>query len=325
MANTSEVTTSSERCVSSFVVFKKGTVINTKCTPLSVRICGQTPDGPYIKTIGTNQAYTLDRDFWGTIDFATSGSWTWSDFVPTGLTLREAAIFLRIIPPDAAATNPWAGKTWYSYGTSVADIGADDAAGNNGHSGKFPLYIDAVSGMTRVNGAIGSGGIRTNASHGGNVLTALLSTPFDCDLVTLETLPNDGVTTDSNVGDITDTGTTTICGAFKAACEYITKNTRAKFAVLFVTGQTDYDSGDPMSTYHQKYIAAKNKLKQIAEYYGVYVIDAEAVCDYAHRQRDILLADQVHPNYLGGEVLGRYIWKEIQKIDPNPVYPAPSA
>lgn len=324
MGSTSEIASASGRCVSSFVVWEKGTVINTKCTPLSVRICGETPDGPCIKTIGTNQAYTLDRDFWGTVDYATSGSWAWSDFIPTGLTLREAAFFLRIIPPDAAAKNPWAGKTWYSYGTSVSDIGANDTAGNNGHSGKFPLYLDAVSGMTRVNGAIGSGGIRTNASHGGNVLTALLSTPFDCDLVTLETLPNDGVTVDSNVGDITDTGTTTICGAFKTACEYITKNTRAKFAVLFVTGQTDTDSGDPMSTYHQKYIAAKNKLKQIAEYYGVYVIDAEAVCDYAHRQRDILLADQVHPNYLGGEVLGRHIWREIQKIDPNPVYPAPS-
>ena len=325
MSNTSETVNASGRCVSSFVVLKKGTVINTKCTPLSVRLCGATPDGPYIKTIGTGKAFTLERDFWGTVDYAASESWTWSDFAPAGLTLREAAFFLRIIPPDAAAKNPWAGKTWYSYGTSVADIGANDAAGNNGHSGKFPLYIDAVSGMTRVNGAIGSGGIRTNASHGGNVLTALLATPYDCDLVTLETLPNDGVTTDSNVGDITDTGTTTICGAFKTACEYITKNTRAKFAVLFVTGQTDTDSGNPMSTYHQKYIAAKNKLKQIAEYYGVYVIDAEAVCDYAHRQSDILMADQVHPNYLGGEVLGRYIWREIQKIDPNPVYPAPSA
>ena len=46
-----------------------------------------------------------------------------------------------------------------AYGTSITDIGPNDTVGNNGHSGKYPLYLDMVSGMIRHNGAIGSGGI----------------------------------------------------------------------------------------------------------------------------------------------------------------------
>ena len=97
-----------------------------------------------------------------------------------------------MITPEEQKNNPWKGKIWYSYGTSISDIGIGDVIGNNGHSGKWPLYLDAVSGMERRNGAIGSGGIREGAAHGANVKAALLQTPYDCDLVTLEVLPNDG-------------------------------------------------------------------------------------------------------------------------------------
>lgn len=307
--------------MSDFTLFKAGTTVSTKNTPYRLHFRGMNSDGAAY--ISATDEYTFDRDFWGTADYSDDGSWAWSTFAPQNIDLKAAQIFVSMVTPEDRANNPWLGKSWYCYGTSISDIGANDAAGNNGHSGKYPLYLDAVTGMTRTNGAIGSGGIRTNASHQGNVLTALLTTPFDVDLVTLETLPNDGVDDPANVGEITDTGTTTICGAFKTAVEYILNNTRAKFVLIFVGG---YAAGtDAMNSTHMGYIDAKDKLKKIAECYGVPVIDAEKeAADWKHRKSGVLLADNIHPNYLGGFVYGKYIWQKLKQIQPNPIYPEPS-
>ena len=315
-----ELKSATGKAVSGFRVFRKGTVLDVSCTPLSLTLCGQTADGPMTAAVAAGGRYTFAKDFWGTVTCELSGSWAWSGFAPDTLGVAEAAYFIRVITPEDDAGNPWKGKTWYAYGTSVSDIGVGDTTGNNGHSGKYPLYLDAVSGMTRHNGAIGSGGIRTSASHGGNVLTALLATPYDVDLVTLETLPNDGYTDAANLGDVDDTSSTTICGAFRTACEYLMNNTRARFVLIFAAGTTSGTSASNDS--HKAYINAKNKLKQIAEFCGVPVIDAEKdSADWAHRKEGILIADHIHPNYLGGEVLGRYIWKKLREIEPNPVYP----
>ena len=314
---TGEMLSSTSNYCSDFVLIKKGTTFSTKNTPYRMKFRGQTAKGTtYIS--GTDEI-TFTEDFWGTIDYSADASWAWSDFAPQNFGLDEAQAFVTMILPEDRDANQWTGKSWYCYGTSISDIGANDAAGNNGHSGKYPLYLDAVTGMTRTNGAIGSGGIRTNASHQGNVLTALLTTPFDVDLVTLETLPNDGVDDPANVGEITDTGTTTICGAFKTAVEYILNNTRAKFVLIFVGG---YAAGtDAMNSAHMGYIGAKDKLKKIAECYGVPVIDAEKeAADWKHRKSGVLLADSIHPNYLGGFVYGKYIWQKLKEIAPNPIY-----
>ena len=318
-----ELKSATGKAVSGFRVFRKGTVLDVSCTPLSLTLCGQTADGPMTATVAAGGRYTFAKDFWGTVTCELSGSWAWSGFAPQNLGVAEAAFFIRVITPEDDANNPWKGKTWYSYGTSISDIGLNDTAGNNGHSGKYPLYLDAVSGMIRHNGAIGSGGIRTSASHGGNVLTALLATPYDTDLVTLETLPNDGYTDPANLGDVTDTESTTICGAFRTACEYLMNNTRARFVLLFVACTSSGTSAS--NSTHMAYINAKNKLKQIAEFCGIPVIDAEKdSADWAHRKEGILIADHIHPNYLGGEVLGRYIWKKLLEIDICPVYPQPT-
>lgn len=309
---------------STYCVISEGTEIHTECTAASVVLKGQTVDGPLVVSIGAGGAYTFTKDFWGMVEYTMSGTWAWSDFIPPNLGVKESAIFVRIVTPEEKVNNPWRGKHWYCYGTSISDIGTGDTSGNNGHSGKYPLYFDAVSGIIRHNGAYGSKGIRTKDGTPGQVLTNLLSTPYDVDLVTLETLPNDDVTTDSAVGEITDTDATTICGAFKTACEYIQNNTRAKFVLIFITGYAA--DTDAMSPTHMAYIAAKDKLKKIAEAYGVPVIDAEKDCaDWAHRKEGILLKDWIHPNYLGGEIIGRYLLKELIKIQPNPIYPAPSA
>lgn len=299
---------------SGFVYVPAGTKISTRNTNVVFNLRGMYVNKNFYRS--GLQTFNFNTDFFGVIDYSLVNFY-WSDFAPQNMSMTEESYFIRVVPPVDRAYNQWYGKQWYSYGTSLTDIGDGDTEGNNGHSGKWPLYVDAVSGMVRHNGAIGSGGIRTSASHGGNVLQKLLQTPWNADLVTLEVLPNDGYASAANVGEITDTGTTTICGAFKTACEYITNSTRAKMAVIFITG--DNSGQDAMGADHQAYIAAKNKLIAIADMYGVAVIDAEKDClNWAKRKQGITYKDHIHLNYLGAEIYARYIWKKILELD---VYP----
>ena len=299
---------------------KKGTIFDVTCTNLRLNIRGFTAHGIFFRANQTR--FEFPADFVGAIDYHLD-SWNWSADIPD-IAAKDEHFFIRVITPEEQKNNPWKGKIWYSYGTSISDIGIGDVVGNNGHSGKWPLYLDAVSGMERRNGAIGSGGIREGAEHGANVKARLLTTPYDCDLVTLEVLPNDGYGTHD--GEITDTDPTTICGAFRECCEYITKHTRAKFVVLFVTSVTsDRNNGyapyAPMSQNHINYRRAADKLRQIAEFYGVAVIDAERdAINWWHKQKGITVRDQAHLNYLGGEILGRYIWGKLIGIDPYPKF-----
>lgn len=313
---TGEISANAERYTTELLYLKAGTKITTKGSCITFVMRGINSDGPVI--IDGVQEYIIDFDFIGTIDYKLFG-WLHPGYAPQYTTPEELICFLQIFQP-VERNNKWNGKSWYCYGTSLSDIGVDDSAGNNGYAGKYPLYIDNASGLIRTNGAIGSGGIRTSASHGGNVLNSLLQTPYNVDLVTLECLPNDGYDVPANVGEITDTGTTTICGAFKAACEYITNNTRAKMVILFVGGGVY--STDPMNSNHIAYINAKNKLKQIADMYGVDYIDAEKhAIDWAHKANvGYTMIDTIHLNYLGGLMIGKYIWNKLKDIEPNPLF-----
>ena len=314
--NTGEWVPATGRYSTGLVVIKKGTTVSCKYSNMSFVCRGMTASNLFL--VNGGQEVTFDSDFIGTIDFNLAG-WLHPGYAPVGMTpIETGQTFLKLITAEEKAKNPWYNKTWYCFGTSLSDIGINDSEGNNGYAGKYPLYVDQLSGMNRVNRAIGSGGIRTNAPHGGNVLQNILATPYNVDLVTLEVLPNDGYDNPANVGDIDDIGTTTICGAFKTACNYIEQNTRARMMVIFVGGQI---GGDPLNSNHRAYCTAKDKLKQIAEMYGVIVIDAEAeAIDWYHKKIGLTYIDNIHLNYLGGEITGVYVWDKIKEHEPYPEF-----
>ena len=157
--------------------------------------------------------YVVPYDFYGHINVNRyDDGWNWSDkFNMSSLSIAQLAQFVQVISPDEQECNQWAGKHWYAYGTSITDIGPNDTVGNNGHSGKYPLYLDMVSGMIRHNGAIGSGGIY-NKEDNLNYKKNILATPADADLVTIETLPNDSYTNETALGTIDDYTNDTILG-----------------------------------------------------------------------------------------------------------------
>lgn len=217
----------------------------------------------------------------------------------------------------------WTGKTWYSYGTSMSDINPDGTTGNNGTSGKWPLVVDKLSGMIRHNGAIGSGGICPSLSHGGNVKAAILSTPWDVDLVTLEAGLNDwGKLPLGEFGDLSDD---TFIGNFTQCIKYLVEHTRAKIVLVTMPCRT-YTSSEQTARYDPFLISAYGYSYRdlldleiaVCQIYGVEVIDTAANVPMDFRNK-ATVRDFVHFTDLGGTIYGNYIWSKLKNMQPCPV------
>lgn len=302
--------------------FKKGTVIDSELTSLSFRICGFTINTYYFTDAVKH--FVVPEDMIAYIQFYPKRTnFKWTGFAPD-ISNADHRIFIRISTPEDIEKNPWNGKTWWCFGTSISDINPFDNTGHNGHSGKYPLYLDCVSGMRRINGAIGTGGFLSSQPDNLNVTKNVLQTPYDADLATIEILPNDNFRSASTLGDITDTTADTICGALNVCLNYLTSKTRARIAVIFVTWRfTDLDFSDdysyvnPTAQNHVLYREAVDKLKKVCELFGVPTIDANAnALEWGKRIIGVTYNDFIHPNYLGGEIFGRYIWKKLREIEP---------
>lgn len=310
---------SSDFSVSTDILFfKKGTVVDTENTGITCSLRGMTADSFFYKTGVTR--YEFEQDTYCSIN-AAIGSPNWESDIPD-LTKMEKFYFIRIIREKDRRKNPWKGKVWWAYGTSITDIGPNDTTGNNGHSGKYPLSLEAFSELQRNNGAIGSGGILDDKPDNLNYRKKILQTPYDTDLVTIETLPNDDYT--NHLGEIGDTDGNTIVGALTQCFEYLTTETRARIVLLIVTGsihaigsETPEENYKPYEATRTNWRKAVEKITELANLYGVTVIDADAnALDWGRRKTGLTYRDHIHLNYLGGEIFGRYIWNKLKHIKP---------
>lgn len=298
--------------------FKKGTVVDTTNTGITCSLRGMTADRFFYKTDVTR--YEFEQDTYCSINAAVESP-NWASDVPD-LTKMEKFYFIRIIREKDRRKNPWKGKVWWAYGTSITDIGPNDTTGNNGHSGKYPLSLEAFSELQRNNGAIGSGGILDDKPDNLNYRKKILQTPYDTDLVTIETLPNDDYT--NHLGEIGDTDGNTIVGALTQCFEYLTTETRARIVLLIVTGsihaigsETPEENYKPYEATRTNWRKAVEKITELANLYGVTVIDADAnALDWGRRKTGLTYRDHIHLNYLGGEIFGRYIWEQLKNIQP---------
>lgn len=298
--------------------FKKGTVVDTKNTGITCSLRGMTADSFFYKTGITR--YEFEQDTYCSVNAAVESP-NWTSDIPN-LTKMEKFYFIRIIREEDRRKNPWKGKVWWAYGTSITDIGPNDTTGNNGHSGKYPLSLEAFSELQRNNGAIGSGGILDDKPDNLNYRKKILQTPYDTDLVTIETLPNDDYT--NHLGEIGDTDGSTIVGALTQCFEYLTTETRARIVLLIVTGsihtissETPEENYKPYEATRTNWRKAVEKITELANLYGVTVIDADAnALDWGRRKTGLTYRDHIHLNYLGGEIFGRYIWEQLKNIQP---------
>lgn len=87
-------------------------------------------------------------------------------------------------------------------------------------------------------------------------------------------------------------------------------------------GDDDATNYKPYETTRKNWRKAVDKITELANLYGVRVIDADAnALDWGRRKTGLTYRDHIHLNYLGGEIFGRYIWDELKKIRPYPSYP----
>ena len=211
----------------------------------------------------------------------------------------------------------WRGKSWYSFGTSMEDIGIGGASGNVGTSGKWPLYVDGVSGLIRNNQAVGGGGICPSTSGQGLVKTRVLACPYDVDLVTIEAGPNDW--TEITLGEVGDIGDDTFLGNLRQCYEYLTENTRARVVSICISNSND-NGGKPFykNSFGYTYRDYMNGVRELSKYYGITNIDvAGDLLGYGRRTAD-LIKDHIHYTELGGSVVGEFIWNKLKLVEPFP-------
>ena len=305
------------------MVLKKGTIIDTRFSSVNFKVCGSSATSYYFTD--RLQHYEIKEDMIAAIQYYPAGATLkWPAF-NTQIPSKQFKKFIRIITPEDKESNCWNGKNWWCFGTSISDIGPFDNNGHNDHSGKYPLYLDAVSGMKRFNGAIGSGGFTDEQPANRYVTANVLTTPYDADLATIEILPNDNFRNPAKLGDITDTTPATICGALTTCLNYLTSKTRARVVVIFITWRFTDFAGNNDNSYvnpveqpnHVLYREAVDKLKKVCELFGVSYIDANAnALEWGKRRVDMTYRDMIHPNYLGGEYFGEYIWNKLRDIKP---------
>lgn len=158
--------------------------------------------------------------------------------------LKEIPPFYTSIPAELYTENPWDGKTWYAYGTSLTAPG----------SGKYPAYVAQMSGMTLVNKGHGGQGI-TNGIGGyienvGQNKTSVMNITdgkLNANLITLEVGANDG---GALLGSVYDTDDNTFCGCLNQCIQYLQKNTTAQ--IVIISSSTSRSSGDVPLTIDRK-------------------------------------------------------------------------
>ena len=225
------------------------------------------------------------------------------EYVPSSLFVSQDDI------PKVAFNNPWYGKKWIAFGTSITDIGAG--------TGKYIPYLAEYSGMYCSECGNGGGQITAKGTIYNNITGRTTYEGYD--LITIEGFVNDwyGAKTIGNVGDKEDS---TFCGALYLLLKHLQENSTARIVVI-----TDHHTR-ATSTYPSWGEYAKNSnnntqadfwkaTEDVCKVLGVPVIDAgesSGISPLVERH----YTDQIHHSELGGEVYARYIWSKLQDIPP---------
>lgn len=212
----------------------------------------------------------------------------------------------KMLNTEISVETHWYGKKWYAYGTSLT---------NTDSLGKYPKYIDNLSGMVRVNKGIDGGGLVSNT-----LLKDVVMTTNDgktgADLITLECMANDG---NASMGTIFDTGDNTFCGALAQCIQYLQINTTAQIVVIISPRQKKSTSGTEMPPQYKDskgltYADKAELMRGVCELYNVPFINTNYAGLGYYRKTADYYVDHIHHTELGGKVYGEYIWSQLKDI-----------
>lgn len=230
--------------------------------------------------------------------------------------------------------NPWKGKNWFAFGTSMTDDWYPNVENDRKPTGVFPKYLQELSGMVQFNHGKAGGTISTDPTSqyhpSGQIYTEITNTDFSsADLITLEGFINDfaACVALGNLGDMTQD---TFYGALYLCIKYLSEhNTNATIVVItdpvgkeytFTQGEsaglTQNYSTTKVNALGLRQVDYSNAIIKTCQWMGVHCIDAggKSQINEYHPQ---YIVDQCHQTELGGKQLAYTIWEELKNIHPN--------
>lgn len=161
----------------------------------------------------------------------------------------------------ATASSAWSGKKWACMGDSLTD--ADNARATK----RYFDYIEDATGITVVN--LGKSGTGYKKEHNSNLpfYQRVDTIPLDSDVITIFGSGND---CNQTLGDVTDTGTTTVCGCINNTIDGIrARIVGANIGIITPTPWEPY----PPSTVGNKMDLYSEALVEICKRKGVPCLD----------------------------------------------------
>lgn len=214
------------------------------------------------------------------------------------------------------------GKKWVAFGTSITDDIFENSVEAPNVTGKYFKHLVHKSGMIATNfGLAGS-------SIVGKMLNMIKGNPSDelvgkyyenivpdADIITIEGFVND-YAENKPIGEITDTGDTTVCGCLYQAISHLRNISNATIVIITdSSGKSDASdfsinrlngNGLTQSQFNDGII-------KMAKHLGCYVIDAgseSGICSLNPQY----IVDNIHHTELGGKQFANAIWARLKDV-----------
>ena len=207
--------------------------------------------------------------------------------------------------------NHWQGKLWYAYGTSITA-----QSKNLPERGNYVETVQALSGLRLVNKGVGSASLTPDGGGKGDNKLRVMNTEdgkCDADLITLEVLPNEGM----HLGDTFDTDDESICGCLNQAIRYLQEHTHAQIVLIIMIGKNIQAMNEPLpKEYDYTWFELAKKAEEVARANGISFINTCFASGFGYHRvkcREYQV-DQIHPNHLGGKIMGNFIWSKLKDI-----------
>lgn len=173
---------------------------------------------------------------------------------------NSAATIKKVTRFSLTTGSKWGGKKWAAMGDSLTEV-------NSRATKRYMDYIADSTGITVTNlGKSGTGYLKTYNSNQ-NFLNRVNTIPTDSDVVTIFGSGNDCSQT---LGNVTDTGTNTVCGCINNTIDNI--RTRIVGVKLGIISPTPWDNY-PTTTENNNMAKYSDALKQICALKGVPFLD----------------------------------------------------
>lgn len=231
------------------------------------------------------------------------------------ISIYKSAVIEELSKEQGEEVSPYSGKIWHCFGTSISDTDL---------VGKYPIYLEQMSGMIRTNFGRSGGCIGPSQSGGNYILNAIKNDAniSQAEVVTIEGFVNDWSQA-VPIGSLTDTdGSVSFMGALYEALTYIQAHSNAQIFVFTDNTGTTYNETDIRRTVvrpatgkiQNDYIEATIEM---CRYLGVPVIDAGRESMISQDTASLYLMDQIHHTQLGGYQYAKTIWDKMKNFHPR--------